>query len=232
MRRGTGSQPVTIMENPMKDLTLYTFKLCPFAHRVRIALAEKGLNHEQIEIDLKNKPAGFAEISPLGRVPLLVHGKSKIWESAVILEYLQDAFPNASLMPEDPADRAKVRLWIDFANARLFAATHRLIFTTDEAARQQLTADMIESVRILEREGMRNGLGPYLLGEQFTLADIAFYPWFEQANTLEKFSAFKMPEDLIGIRKWQKAVAARPHVMSCARSDNFYAQGYQRYLAA
>jgi glutathione S-transferase len=232
MQSGTGSEPVAIMENPMKDLKLYTFKLCPFAHRVRIALTEKGLNYEQIEIDLKNKPADFTKISPLGRVPFLVHGTNKVWESAVILEYLEDAFPDAALMPEDPADRAKVRLWIDFANARLFAATHRLIFTTDEAARQQLTAEMVEGVRILEREGMRNGQGPYLLGAQFTLADVALYPWFEQVNTLEKFSTFKMPEDSIGIRKWQKAVAARPHVMSCARSDNFYAQWYQHYLAA
>jgi glutathione S-transferase len=216
----------------MQDLKLYTFKLCPFAHRVRIALAEKGLNYEKIEIDLKNKPASFAEISPTGRVPLLMHGDHKVWESAVILEYLEDAFPEHRLMPADPADRAKVRLWIDFANTRLYAATHRLIFTTDEAARAQLTAEMVDAVRYMEREGMHVGRGPYLLGKEFTLADVVLYPWFEQANTLEKFSEFRVPKDSTGIRLWQKSVAARPAVMSCARPDEFYAEGYQHYLAA
>jgi glutathione S-transferase len=58
-------------------LQLYTFQLCPFAHRVRLALAEKGVVAEPIEIDLKNKPANFARISPYGRVPLLLHGEVK-----------------------------------------------------------------------------------------------------------------------------------------------------------
>jgi glutathione S-transferase len=216
----------------MHDLKLYTFKLCPFAHRVRIALAEKGLDYERIEIDLKNKPADFAEISPYGRVPLLTHGRTRVWESAVILEYLEDAFPEHALMPLNAADRAKVRLWIDFANTRLFAATHQLMFATDEAVRRELTAEMVSAVRYLEREGMHVGRGPYLIGKEFSLADVVLYPWFEQASTLEKFSEFKMPKDTAGIRAWQKAVAERPAVISCARSDAFYAEGYQHYLAA
>jgi glutathione S-transferase len=216
----------------MHDLTLYTFKLCPFAHRVRITLAEKGLDHEQIEIDLKNKPADFMDISPYGRVPLLMHGENKVWESAVILEYLDEVFREVALMPSNPAERAKVRLWIDFANTQLYAATHRLMFTAEQSAHHQIIAEMIGYVRHLEQEGLRKSEGAYLLGEQFTLADVALYPWFEQVKTLEKFGGFRMPEDTPGIRAWQKAVAARPAVMSCARSDTFYADGYRHYLAA
>src|ERR1051325_1728073 len=58
----------------MSYLQLYTFQLCPFAHRVRLTLAEKGLTAELIEIDLKNKPAGFSKISPYGKVPVLQPG--------------------------------------------------------------------------------------------------------------------------------------------------------------
>jgi glutathione S-transferase len=217
----------------MNDLQLYTFKLCPFAHRVRLALAEKNLVATQFEIDLKNKPADFMDISPHGRVPVLVHDEFKLWESAVILEYLEETFVDHPLMPSRPEDRARARLWIDFANTRLFAATHRLIFTTDNTARQQLIAEMVESVRFLEDEGMakREG-GPYLLGANFTLADIALYPWFEQAPTLERFGAFKMPEACNGIAKWQEAVAACPAVQQCAHPDEYYAEGYQHYLTA
>lgn len=217
----------------MHDLQLYTFKLCPYAHRVRLALAEKQLVAEHIEIDLKNKPADFTALSPHGRVPLLVHGDFRLWESAIILEYLDETFPAHPLMPSRPADRAEARLWIDFADSRLFAATHRLIFTTDESVRRELIAEMVESVRFLERETTgRRKQGPYLLGSGFTLADIALYPWFEQAPTLARFSAFEMPADCAGIAGWRDAVAARPAVNGCARSDDWYADNYRRYLAA
>src|SRR5882724_11034895 len=76
----------------MSRLQLYTFQLCPFAHRVRLTLAEKRLAAELIEIDLKNKPAGFSKISPYGKVPLLQHGDVKIWESTIINEYLDEVF--------------------------------------------------------------------------------------------------------------------------------------------
>jgi glutathione S-transferase len=217
----------------MHGLRLYTSKLCPYAHRVRLALAEKGLTAEQIEIDLKNKPADFAALSPHGHVPLLVHGGLRLWESAVILEYLDEAFPEQPLMPSRPAERAKARLWIDFANSRLLAATHRMIFTTDESSRRGLVADMIESVRHLEREMTeRPQDGPYLLGADLSLADIALHPWFEQAATLERFSPFRMPADCPGVARWRDAMSSRPAVRSCARSDDWYAEGYRQYFAA
>src|SRR5689334_8465166 len=83
----------------MSRLQLYTFQLCPFAHRVRLTLAEKSLAAELIEIDLKNKPAGFSKISPYGKVPLLQHGDVKIWESTIINEYLDEVFSDPPLMP-------------------------------------------------------------------------------------------------------------------------------------
>jgi Glutathione S-transferase, N-terminal domain len=92
-------QPFRFEEQVMNDLQPYTFKLCPYAHRVRLALAEKRLPAEHIEIDLKSKPAGFEDLSPNGCVPLLIHGQVKVWESAGILEYLDEAFPERSLMP-------------------------------------------------------------------------------------------------------------------------------------
>jgi glutathione S-transferase len=90
----------------MSHLQLYTFQLCPFAHRVRLTLAEKSLTAELIEIDLKNKPPGFSKISPYGKVPLLQHGDVKVWESAIINDYLDQVFSDPPLMPSSPSDRA------------------------------------------------------------------------------------------------------------------------------
>src|SRR3954470_20501566 len=90
------------MTEPM--LQLYSFELCPFAHRARLALSEKAVSAESIEIELKNKPAIFVPISPYGRVPLLLHGEAKLWESAIINEFLDEAFPDPPLFPASLAD--------------------------------------------------------------------------------------------------------------------------------
>lgn len=220
----------SIMTN---DLKLYTFKLCPFAHRVRLTLAEKGLSAQMIEIDLKNKPEDFTEISPYRRVPLLLHGETRLWESSVIMEYLNEAFPQPPLMPAKPSERAQARLWIEFANSRLFAATHRFIFEPDEAQRRLLITQMQDDVRVLDRAlQSRNGQKPYLMGSRFTLADIALYPWFEQAATLQKVSPFRMPDDCPGIGGWASAVAARSAVRQCSHTDDWYEDNYRLYLAA
>jgi len=219
------------MTEPM--LQLYSFELCPFAHRVRLALAEKGVAAEPIEIDLKNKPASFVRISPYGRVPLLLHGEAKLWESAVINEYLDEVFPDPPLMPASLADRALARVWVKFADERLYSATHRFIFTREEA-RRKLAAEMFDTVWFLENELMakRPGGGPYVFGDRFTLTDIALFPWFEQAGALEQLSEFRLPLGCVGLSEWRRAVNRRKAVQQCARTSNWYAERYRTYLSA
>jgi glutathione S-transferase len=218
----------------MSNLQLYTFQLCPFAHRVRLALAEKGITAEEIEVDLKNKPASFASVSPTGKVPLLQHSGIKIWESAIINEYLDETFPDPPLLPALPSDRALARIWIKLADERLYGATHGLIFTRDDAERSRLVAQIRDSVWVLENELMakRRGSGPYALGDRFTLVDIALHPWFEQVGALEQFSEFRLPHDCVGLSEWHHAVSERKAVQRCARSTDWYVDRYRAYLAA
>jgi glutathione S-transferase len=215
-------------------LQLYTFQLCPFAHRVRLTLSEKGVAWEAIEIDLKNKPAWFAQISPLGRVPLLLHGGAKLWESAIINEYLDERFPDLPLMPASLPDRALARIWIKFADERLYSTTHSFIFARDMGARRKFAAEITESVLFLENELMakRLGNGPYVFGKQFTLADIALYPWFEQVSALQQLSEFRLPIGCANVSKWSRMVSERRAVQLCARPSDWYVENYRTYLAA
>jgi glutathione S-transferase len=215
-------------------LQLYTFQLCPYAHRVRLALAEKGIAAEEIEIDLKNKPATFTTISPTGRVPLLQHGGFKIWESAIINEYLDEVFPDPPLMPASSSDRALARIWVRAADERLYGATHSLIFAREEAARLKLVAQMLDSVWFIENEviAKRRGRGPYVLGDRFTLVDIALHPWFEQVGALEQVSEFRLPPGCVGLSEWRHAVSERKAVQRCARPTDWYVARYGAYLAA
>ena len=99
-----------------EKLTLISHHLCPYVQRAAIALAEKGVPFERINIDLADKPDWFLELSPLGKVPVLKVGDRVIFESAVILEYLEETQPNP-LHPADPLARAEHRAWIEFGSA-------------------------------------------------------------------------------------------------------------------
>ncbi|WP_197470558.1 glutathione S-transferase family protein, partial [Erythrobacter sp. HI0019] len=108
----------------MADLTLVSHHLCPYVQRAAIALSEKGTGYDRSYIDLAQKPDWFIVISPLGKVPLLLvkQGEDRhvIFESAVILEYLDDTVA-PKLHPDDPLERARHRAWIDFGSSILGA---------------------------------------------------------------------------------------------------------------
>ena len=93
----------------MTQLTLYTTEVCPYAQRTRIVLGEKGIAHEQVEIDLDDKPDWFADLTPANRVPVIRHDDFVLWESATVNEYLDASFPGVALQPADERGRAVMR---------------------------------------------------------------------------------------------------------------------------
>ncbi len=99
-------------------LTLVSHKLCPYVQRAVISLTEKSVPFERIDVDLSNKPEWFKAASPLGKTPVLLVGDTAIFESAVILEYLEDT-QSPALHPADPVIRAEHRAWIEFGSAIL-----------------------------------------------------------------------------------------------------------------
>jgi glutathione S-transferase len=88
---------------------LYDAARCPFCARVRLALAEKGLEWETVEIDLSDRPPWLYELNPAGKVPVLDHD-FVLPESAVIMEFLEDRYPEPALLPDFPEERARARL--------------------------------------------------------------------------------------------------------------------------
>src|SRR5207248_7310045 len=101
-------------------LKLISHKLCPYVQRAVIALTEKGVSFERIDIDLSNKPDWFLKISPLGKTPVLLVDGHPIFESAVICEYLDETI-EPPLHPDDSLRRAQHRAWMEFSSATLNA---------------------------------------------------------------------------------------------------------------
>jgi glutathione S-transferase len=221
----------------MADIKIYSAILCPFAHRLRLTLLEKGVPFEAIpqdggyanEIDLQNQPANFQEISPDGKVPVLVHGDNRVWESAIINEYLEEAFPHPPLLPTVPIDRARARIWINFADTRLFAASGKLLYGSDPQPTAILN-ELKEHLLFIEREGLAkiSDLEPYWLGSELSLVDLTFYPWFEQIDVLEYFRGFQLPPGLERLQEWQAAISQRASVKSIAHPPEFYLEHYGR----
>jgi glutathione S-transferase len=215
----------------MSKLILYSARACPFAHRTRLVLAEKGVPFELVEIDLANKPAWFGNVSLYGKVPALEHAGQRIVESAVINEYIEETFAEPRLLPVEPARRALARIWIDFANTRFAAAYTKVLFGATEEERAAAKAELGVALERLEHEALANlsGNGPYWLGSEPSLVDFTFYPWFERLPALEQHSGFALASSLDRLQRWREAVHARASVQEIANPVSFYLDRYRSY---
>src|SRR3954454_4100243 len=173
---------VFAMAAPLK---LISHKLCPYVQRAVIALTEKGVPFERIDIDLANKPDWFLKISPLGKTPVLVVGDKAIFESAVILEYLEHT-QAPPLHPAEPLTRAEHRGWIEFGSAML---NDIAVFyaAKDEAAFNAKIAQLEQRIARLEE---RLVAAPWFDGEKFSLVDAVFGPVFRYFDTFDEIGDF------------------------------------------
>jgi glutathione S-transferase len=179
---------------------LYDAARCPYCARARIALAEKGVPHESVEVDLADRPAWLYEKNPLGKVPVLEEEELILPESPVILEYLEERYPEPALLPADPADRAVARLWIWDFDRRLgddyYAARRR-----EDGAAERLAARLARLDVWLEGHA-------FLAGQAYGLADISYVPWILRARQLLGVDLTPF-EALAG---WLDTLAQRPAV--------------------
>jgi glutathione S-transferase len=208
-------------------LSLYSTPLCPFAHRVRIAISEKHLPVRIVTLEPDAKPADFLRLSPDGKVPLLRHGSHGVWDSTVINEYLEDAFPAVAMRPQEALARARARAWIRLADARLFEHTSQLLHSLDPIVHSRSLAAIEQDLQYLEDHAFAEAdAGPYWMGSQFTLVDATFHPWFEQFGVLQTFFGLRWPNRCRRLAQWREAVAARPCVAAIAQPEDFYLERY------
>jgi glutathione S-transferase len=217
----------------MPNIQLYSSAVCPFAQRTRILLHEKGLDYQTHEIDLNHKPDDFLALSPHGKVPVLIYGDDRIWESAIINEYLEEMFPAPALMPQEPGLRAFVRIWVDFANTRFTTAFYKLLLAQTSEAQADWRDEMSRHLRFIEQRGLQelSAEGPYWLGDRFSLLDLTYYPWFERWAALEHYRGLSLPDDCQRLKRWWQAVSDRPAIQATAQSPTYHIEQYARYAS-
>jgi glutathione S-transferase len=209
------------METP--NLKLISHKLCLFVQRARIVLEEKSIPHEIEFIDLANKPSWFTDLSPLGKVPVLLVDGQVIFESAVIAEYL-DEVTVGSLHPPDPLQRARNRAWIEFASKTLEA-----VAAFYGAATKSEFETCIENLKTrfasLERVLVK---GPWFNGSSFSLVDAAFGPVFRYFDVIDQYADLELFEETPKIRAWRGRLSRRTSVRRAVVDD--YPRRLSQYL--
>ncbi|MBS9395917.1 MAG: glutathione S-transferase family protein [Dolichospermum sp. LBC05a] len=224
----------------MADIKIYSAVVCPYAHRTRLVLQEKGIDFDLIEIDLQNKPEGFTKVSPYGKVPAITHGENRIWESAIINEYLDEVFPNPPLLPTNPIAKAQARIWIDFANTRLVPAFSTLLRSPDFQKQEEAKQELYKHLEFIENEGLGklSEDGPYWFGESISLVDFTFFPWFERWAALKHYRGFGIPAEFTRVKQWKHALKERELVKAIAslaggnaHSKEFYIERYAKFAA-
>jgi glutathione S-transferase len=188
-------------------ITLYDADRCPYCARVRIVLAEKGIEYETVEIDLDDRPSWIYEKNPLGRVPVLEEDAFVLPESVVIDEYLEERYPEPPLWPDDPAERAFGRLLV-FRFDQL-SKPYYALRRGDEGARERVDAELAKLDAILQAQ-------PFLSGRAYGLADIAYVPWILRGRDrmgieLDRFAALN---DWLGRLAERPAIAAELDVVA------------------
>src|ERR1700741_3149510 len=166
-------------------IKLYTFPPSTNSRKVRIALLEKGLEFQRINVDLskrEQKNPEYLRIHPFGQVPALDDEGFIVYDSTIINEYLEDEYPYPALMPEGSEGRARARMMEDFRDTHFNPPCVRLIYETRKPEAERDTnlvaaakADIAKCFERIDRELQ----GKEYLAGSFSLADIAFMANFD-----------------------------------------------------
>jgi len=174
-------------------LTLYHHPLSTFSRRVRIALIEKGVAVEEIELDMANRAhraPEYLKLNPYGRVPTLVDDGFVLYESTAILEYLETLHPKPPLVPADPRGRAQVALHMKLCDLQMTRQTGTIIFPKrflprerwDEATMARAKTEIERHLTILEDQIAGR---PFMVGDRYSLVEVCYTPFVQFLPLME-----------------------------------------------
>jgi len=200
-------------------IKLYTFPPSTNSRKVRIALLEKGLEFERINIDLtkrEQKNPDYLKIHPFGQIPALDDEGFIIYDSTIINEYLEDEYPYPSLLPRDSEGRARARLLEDFRDSHFnpffVHIIHEMRKPEGERDAARIDAAKAEIIKAFDQTEQELKNKDYLVGS-FSLADVAFMANIE---LLDRFGiavdAAKYPKTVA----WIARLKARPSFAASA----------------
>ncbi|CAL5393703.1 unnamed protein product [Camellia sinensis] len=185
------------------EVILLDFWPSVFGMRVRIALAEKGIEYEYRGEDLWNKKSSLLlEMNPVHKkIPVLIHNGKPVCESLVIVEYIDEVWNDrAPLLPSNPYHKAQARFWADYVHKMVNDLGRKIQWSRGEK-QEAAKKEFIECLKVLEGE---LGEKPYFGGETFGFVDIALVPSYSWFYTYETVGNFSVEAECPKLIAWAK----------------------------
>jgi len=188
-----------------------------------------------------NKPESLMKLNPRGLVPTLQYRDKPLFESTVVLQFLEEAYPDHKphILPEDPYDRARTRIWADFMTSRIIPAFHRFLQfqpIADKEGLEQKRKEFLSTINEFAAE--MDPKGPWFLGPEPSLVDFVVAPWALRMWVFDYYKgglgipAEGEPGDDDVWKRWRlwvKAVEGRKSITDTMSEREHYLQIYQRY---
>ncbi len=182
-------------------MILYSTPTSPHSHRVRLVLVEKDISVDVIDVDPDDKPEDLVHLNPYNSVPTLVDRDLVLYDSRVIVEYLDERFPHPPLMPVDPVSRARSRLALFRIEHDWYSLLQEIESSDEsraEAARHALRDSLVASSEVFSAR-------PFFLSDEFTLVDASVAPILWR---LEHFG-ISLPREAAAVEKYAESLFAR-----------------------
>ncbi|KAL7990629.1 hypothetical protein Chor_014059 [Crotalus horridus] len=193
----------TLAPGPVPEgiICVYSMRHCPFAQRTLLVLKAKGINHEIVNINLRNKPEWFFEKNPLGLVPVLETSKGQlISESPITCEYLDEAYPENKLYPADPYEKAYQKMLLEY-----FSKVPPICISYARAIRNGKDASALKNeyqkklLKLEEIIMLANHKTKFFGGNSVSMIDYLIWPWFER---IEAFQLLECLDHTPGLKCW------------------------------
>jgi RNA polymerase-associated protein len=162
---------MAVVANKRSVMTMYSDATSPYSHRVRLVLAEKNITVEIIDTDPLAISEDIMDLNPYGTLPTLVDRDLTLFESRIIMEYLDERFPHPPLLPVDPVSRASSRLFMHRVDRDWYTLMDEILLGGKGAAkaRKELRESLIATAPVF-------GAKPYFMNDDFNLVDCCIAP--------------------------------------------------------
>jgi len=189
------------LANRRSVMNLFTSPTCPYSHLARIVLAEKDITFESIDVNLDSPPEDLSELNPYNTVPTLIDRDLVLYDSRVIIEYLDERFPHPPLMPVDPVSRAKTRLALHRVEKDWYPLMHDIMHKGEKTvakSRKILRESIVSSNELFK-------VMPFFLSEDYTLVDATIAPLLWRLPAL----GIELPEEAKAVIDYAERIFSR-----------------------
>lgn len=197
---------------------MLNLSVSPFGLRVLVALEEKGIKYEYQEENLVSKSELLLKMNPINKkVPVLIHNGKPVCESLIIVEYIDEAWPNTNpFLPSTAYGKSRARFWADFVDKKFYTDGALPILRCKGEAQEEGKRNMLECLGLLEGalDELSGGIKPYFGGEQFGYMDVVFIPFTSWFHAWEVMGKWKIPLEtqFPRLHKWVNACMERKSV--------------------